>query len=60
MEVQPEIVCEARVIFLRTHHSRTLFSEKNRPVRREEQIKQEPALALRDLGRILDLHGALN
>ena len=28
-----------------------------RPVRREEQMRKEPALALRDLGRILDLHG---
>ena len=47
----------ARVIFLKDTPLANSVFRKMLPVRREEQIKKEPALALRDLGRILDLHG---
>ena len=47
----------ARVIFLKDAPLANSVFREMRPVRREKQIKKEPALALRDLGRILDLHG---
>ena len=46
----------ARVIFLKDAPLADPVCRKIRPVRREEQMKKEPALALRDLGRMLDLH----
>ena len=47
----------AREIFLNDAPLANPVFRKMRPVRREEQMGKEPALALSDLGRILDLHG---